>query len=334
MIVTRHVRLEMELVHWLILVIAAIALMLAIATATGAANPLKEPRLLPAGSIAAAKPMTRELVRPFFPESPPLRILPPAEAAARLWMALESQRAGCFGDAISGWEQVDLPDETVHWREIGMAAAFLQAGDLQKAAMHLNTARRLAPENAVGAYFTGVLRLEQAAASGRIPGDTRRPTDMLVSYTPAEDQLEWRMLAIVELQNAIAWGGNVRLDERLLTIDEQIEETVVVPRVSDLLAALRADNFVGKAHHLLFGLYFDGGNLSVAEFHLDSAAATGVAVLYGYRDLAATYLDEGRTSDVLRLASKDLDVNQPWIRPLCRRLAESARAGAVSGWVW
>jgi hypothetical protein len=334
MIVTRHTRLEMELIHWVLLVIAAIALMLAIATTLAAANPIREPRLLPAGSIAMAKPMPRELVRPFFPESPPVRILPPAEAADRLWMALESQRAGCFGDAISGWEQIDLPDETAHWREIGMAAAFLQAGDLQKAELHLNVARRLAPANAVGAYFTGVLRLEQAAASGRIPGDTRRHTDMLVSYTPAEDQREWRMLAILELQNAIAWSGNVRFDQRLLTIDSQIEETVVVPRVSDLLASLRADNFVGKAHHLLFGLYFDGGNLSVAEFHLDQAAATGIAVLYGYRDLAATYLDEGLTSDALRVAGKDLDVNQPWIRPLCKRLAELSREGTVSGWVW
>lgn len=334
MLVTRHIRLETELIHWLLLVIAAIALMLAIATAIGAADPIREPPLLTAGSIAMAKPMPRELVRPFFPESPPVRILPPAEAAARLWMALESQRAGCFGDAISGWEQVDLPDETSHWQEIGMAAAYLQAGDLQKAEVHLDVARRLAPQNAVGAYFTGVLRLEQAAASGRVPGDTRRHTDMLVSYTPAEDQLQWRMLAILELQNAIAWAGEIRLDERLLTIDPQIEETVVVPRVGDLLASLRADNFVGKAHHLLFGLYLEGGNLSVAEFHLDEAAATGVAVLYGYRDLAATYLEEGRGGDVLRVASKDLDVNQPWIRPLCERLAEMAREGAFSRWVW
>lgn len=254
-----------------------------------------------------------------------MRVLPPAEAVARLWMTLESQRAGCFGDAISGWEQVGLPDETAHWRESGMAAAFLQAGDLQKAEAHLNAARRLTSQNAVHAYFTGVLRLEQAAASGHIPGDTRRHTDMLVSYTPVEDRLQWRMLAIVELQNAIVWSGEIQLDERLLTIDEQIEETVVVPRVSDLLAALRADNFVGKAHHLLFGLYLNGGNLSLAEFHLDQAAATGIAVLYGYRDLAATYLDEGRGSDVLRLARKDLDVNQPWIRPLCQRLAEATR---------
>ena len=140
----------------------------------------------------------------------------------------------------------------------------------------------------------------------------------------------------MELQNAIAWAGEIRLDERLLlTTDPTIEDTVVVPRVGDLLVALDGyDNFVGKAHHLLFGLYLDAGNPSVAEFHLDRAAASGIAVIYGYRDLAATYLDVGRNTDVLRVASKDLDVNQPWIRPLCERLAEMAREGAMSVWVW
>ena len=146
MITTRHIRLEMELIHWLLLVVAAIALILAIATALAAADPIREPRLLPAGAIAMAKPMTPALVRPFFPEYPPGRIFPPAEAAARLWMTLESQRAGCLGDAISGWEQVGLPDETPHWREIGMAAAYLQAGDLQKAEVHLDVARTYAGE--------------------------------------------------------------------------------------------------------------------------------------------------------------------------------------------
>ena len=334
MITTRQVNLEMELLHWLLLVIAASALVLAVASALGAADPRKEPRLLPDDMGTIAKPMPPESARPFFPEYPPERALPAAEAAARLWMTLEGQRAGCIGEALAGWGQVNLPEETAHWQEIGMAAAYLKLGDFHKAEVHLDVARELAPQNAVVAYFTGLMRIEQAAANGSVPDDKQRERDVLVAYTPAEDQLLCRMLAIAELRNAIARVGEIRLDERLMATDPQIEETIVVPRVGDLLVALGADNFVGQSHHLLYGLLRDRGNLTVAEFHLDQAAGSGIPVADSYRGLAAAYLDDGRSADGLRVARKDLDVNHPWVRPLCDRLIEMTLDSAKAIWVW
>jgi hypothetical protein len=333
-ITTRHMSVEVELVRWLLLVVAAVALILAIATVLAAADPMKEPRLLPDDMGAIAKPMTPEPVRPFFPEDPPVRQLPPAEAAARLWLTMDSHRAGCIAEALAGWEQIQLPAETAHWREIAIGAAYLHAGNLERASVHLVAARQMEPDHPLVAYFTGVLRLEQAAAIGRVRDGIRSRGDLLVAYSPAEGKLQYRMLAIVELQNAIARAGEIRLDERLLTTDPQIEETVVVPRVGDLLFAIGAENFVGKAHHLLFGLYLDGGELTVAEFHLDRAAATGIAVLYGYQDLATAYLDQECNADAVRVAAKDLQVNYPWLLRLCERMAEITQDTAKAVWVW
>jgi ADP-dependent phosphofructokinase/glucokinase len=98
--------------------------------------------------------------------------------------------------------------------------------------------------------------------------------------------------------------------------------------------ALGADNFVGKAHHLLFGLYLDRAELADAEFHLDQVAATDIAVLYGYQDLAASYLDQERNADAVRVAAKDLQVKYPWVRPLCERLTALASDTAKAVWVW
>src|SRR5262249_7308705 len=156
------------------------------------------------------------------------------------------------------------------------------------------------------AYFTGLLRMEQAAGVGRVPDRLHRGQLLLVVHEPAAEKGYYQLLAIAELQQAIAGAGEIIRDELLLNADRQIEESVVVPRVGDLLLAVGADNFVGQAHHLLFGLHLDRSELNTAEEHLDRAVATGIRVLYGYHDLAAAYLDEGRNSDAIRAAGKDV----------------------------
>ena len=108
---------------------------------------------------------------------------------------------------------------------------------------------------------------------------------------------------------------------------------MIVPTVGDLVAALGADNFVGKAHHVLFGLQLKLGELGIAEFHLDQAAATGIAVLYGYRDLATAYLDEGHNSDAIRLIGKELQINQPWLGQF-RSWLHNMTHHSDENWVW
>ena len=332
MLTTRHMSTELELVRWFLLVAAAIASLLAIATAL-AADATKEPRLLPNDMAAIAKPIMPEVVKPFFPENPPARQLPPAEAAARLWTILEHHRGGRALEALNGWDQVGLPVETAHWREIAISTAYLRVGDQNRAIFHLEAARQLNPDNAVLAYFTALLRLEQAAAVGRLP-DSMPKRDLYVSYTPWEDKALYQGLAIGDLETAIVWANEVRLDERLLAVDSLVEDIMIVPTAGDIIAALGADNFVGKAHHVLFGLQLKRGELGNAETHLDQAAATGIAVLYGYRDLAMEYLDDGRNADAVRVAEKDLQINNPWVLAFCERLTALVSGTAKTVWVW
>jgi hypothetical protein len=57
---------EYELLHWLLVLLAAIAIALVVASVLGS-TPIQEPRLLPKDMGTLAKPITPETVQPFFP---------------------------------------------------------------------------------------------------------------------------------------------------------------------------------------------------------------------------------------------------------------------------
>jgi hypothetical protein len=331
MIVTRHWTQQHEILHWLLVIATAIALTLLVARMMGAADTMPEPRLLPDDMGDLAKPMTPEIVKPFFPESPPARKLPPAEAAARLWTILDHHRADRPVMALNDWAEVGLPKETAHWREIAMGAAYLRVGDLERAAMHLEAVQQWMPDHAVARYFSGVLRLEQAAAVGRVSDGLKRG-DLLVSYTPMEDRAVYRMLAIGEFEQAIARAHEVRFDERLVSADPLGDQELLAPTAGDLMEAIGADNFVGKAHHLLYGLQLDQGELAIAEHHLDRAAETGIAVLNGYRDLAEAYLLAGENREAIRVGMKDLELNCPDAGRFIRWMFRTEQP--IESWVW
>jgi len=152
--------------------------------------------------------------------------------------------------------------------------------------------------------------------------------------TPMEDKAVYEMLALGELRRATANAAQVAMEERLLATDMAVEEVIVLPRVGDLLAALGAENFAGKAHLVLFGMHLDRGELIEAELNLDMAAATGLPTLYGYRDLAETYLAMGRDADGLRAVKKDLHVKHPWVGQAWERLVEVTHDATKAIWVW
>lgn len=337
MFATRHhIPLAMEMLKWLVLIAAAIGLVAALATALAAADPMTEPGRLPDDMGLLAKPMPEEIVKPYFPEGEPAIDMPAEEAAARLWMTLEEQRAGRMALALQGWEGLRLPAETEVWRQVGMAAAHLTEGQLTAAEQHLAMAREMAPQNAVVAYYTGILRLEQAAAALRVPDELTADNLRLVVHVPARGlvtAIVYKAMARNELHRAIDQAAEIRLDERLVMGGMDMEERIVVPRVGDLLVAMQADNFVGKAHHMLFGLELDRGILTEAEMHLDRAVATGIAPLYGYEDLAEAYLAQGNEPAALRAAGKDMQANYPLLWKGGQEMNE-AIGRMWEGWVW
>jgi hypothetical protein len=244
---------------------------------------------------------------------------------------LENHRTGQALEAIDEWAQVGLPQETAHWREIAMGAAYLKNGDLDRAAFHLDAAQQWKPGHPIAHYFTGLLRLEQAAATIRVPDGLRRG-DLLVSYTPSEDRAVYRMMAIAELELAITRAHELQLDERLIRRDPRVDEELLAPTAGDLITALGADNFVGKAHNMLFGLQLDGGELAVAEYHLARAVETGIAPLYGYRDLAKAYLLAGEQSAAIRVGMKDLELNCPGAGRFIQWMFRADQP--IESWVW
>jgi hypothetical protein len=179
----------------------------------------------------------------------------------------------------------------------------------------------------------GLLRLEQRAAVGRVPDMLDRNL-RLVAFTPMEDRAVLEMRAIRELEDAIYRAVAIRLDERLLATDMNMEEAFIVPCVGDLLTAIGADNFAGKAHNLLFGLHLDRGELLAAELHLDAAVATGVAALYGYQDLAEAYVNLDQPQVLARLMRKDLEANEPLLVAACNRLMQWQRETFADPWLW
>jgi tetratricopeptide (TPR) repeat protein len=325
----------MELVKWLVLIVAAMALAILLATAA-AADPMGEPNRLPDDMGLLAKPMEPPQIKPYFPEELPELPLPPEAAAAKLWMILEQQRAGLAGEAIAGWKTLPMAAETEVWRQVAIAAAYLNRDDLGLAQKHLERAREVAPDQALVAYYMGVLRLEQAVAAMQVPEELNEGHLRMVALVPARGIMAnvlLKAMARTELHMAVARAPEVRLDERLIVGDAAMEERIVVPCVGDLLVAMEADNFVGKAHHLLFGLELERGDAAGAEEHLDLAVTTGIAPLFGYADLAEVYLAQGDEAAALRAARKDLAANYPLLWEAGEEM-NAAIKGMWEGWVW
>ena len=335
-----HLTLEMEIVKWLLLVGFAIIGALALATVLAAAEPMSDPMQEPARLSAdvelLAKPMGTPAPKAFFPEEEFAYDLPPAALAGRVWTILAMQRAGLARQALAAWHEIRLPGEAGAWREVAMAAASLTVGRLDRVEMHLANAREYDNAQAVVAYYTGLFRLEQAAAAARVPDEATDGMLRMVAYDPMQGtlgQTVLRVLARRQLEIAIARAGEIRLDERLVMAEPGLEEEFVVPRVGDLLVALEIDNFVGKAHHTLFGIELDRGQLRQAEEHLDQAVATGIAPLFGYGDLAEAYLALEQPADALRATEKDMAANYPLLWEAGREMKATLEQ-MWEGWVW
>ena len=111
-----------------------------------------------------------------------------------------------------------------------------------------------------------------------------------------------------------------------------MDEELRAPTAGDLIKALGADNFFGKAHNVLFGLRLDEVELDAAEYHLSRAVETGIAPLYGYRDLAKAYLVAGEQGAAIRVGLKDLELNCPGTSRFIQWMFRADQP--MASWVW
>jgi tetratricopeptide (TPR) repeat protein len=297
------------------MVLLMIAAIVATFLATRIAGADSKPALLPADMDRVAKPMP-ESTRPFFPEvGPPLRTNDPNQV---LWRIIELHRAGQVDQAIAQWQQADEMCGSEVWRHVAVAAAYLQAGDLEQAEAQLDAALEMAPQNAPAHYFAGLLRLAQAKGAKNWPDMIGPPAVMFVAMPAVVPNTRgmYELMATQEFAKAIELAPTLDL-EAPLAPDVWASEDVkylplVTPTVGDLLAAIGADRYPGRAHNVLGMMYTERGLFDEAEEHLDAAAAERMNGPTAYRELGAALEAEARYDDAMRIylkAFRNGDVN-------------------------
>lgn len=285
--------LEWEILKWIAIIIVAAALCLLFATASafaGGPAARAEPAALPSGIEEWARPMESEFDW----------MMPTENAAEHVWNVFELHRTGRHAEALEAWTKIELPANMRIWKFLAMTDAYLGMNRLEEAAEALNIAGGLAEHHPLLHYYTGLLRLEEAATADEWR-DAEMGTVRLVTVpriTPNTKSM-FKLAAIMEFESAIEHASLVEIDRSLVSTDWPTR-AAVEPTVRDLLLALKADRFVGRSHHMLGGLYLEKGSIEVAENHFDAATVEGIAVITGYRDLGRSFEEEGRYLDATR----------------------------------
>lgn len=313
MLALRQVSVTDEFIKWIVLL--AIAAILATFLATRIAGADSRPALLPPDMDRIAKPMP-DSTRPFFPEvGPPLRTNDPNQV---LWRIIELHRMGQADEALAQWQQVDEMCGSEVWRHVAVAAACLQAGDLERAEAALDAALEMEPQNAPAHYFAGLLRLGQAKGAKNWHEMIGPPAVMWIALPAVAPNTRdmYELMAMQEFQKAIEFAPELDLAAPLLPDVWAAEDVkylpMVTPTVGDLLASLGADRYPARAHNVLGTMFTDRGLFDEAEDHLDAAAADQRVGPTAYRELAAALEGEARYDAAMRVylkAFRNGDVN-------------------------
>jgi len=309
----RHMHLEVEILKWLVVIGLAAAIALALSAQVGGSEAIGDvavPSVLPPDMEQLAQPM--EGVIATEPAAPPADEL--FAWNLQLWSVLELHRLGQVEEAVGAWAETPLPCESEVWRYIALASVHLQSGDLRGAAEMLDAAEMLEPHNAVMHYYTGILRLQQADEAPEWYDAMGDASMRLVRWIPQQispnTRSMYQLAAMTELERALEMAPYLQRDQVLISPSSSGTELGAMPwmpaTLNDLLEAIGAGNFEGKAHNMLGGLCLERNWLEQAERHMDSAAESGLSIVYGYRDLGDRFELEGRHMDAVRVYLKDM----------------------------
>jgi tetratricopeptide (TPR) repeat protein len=284
----RGIPRETKAVGWIEILAIAIALLAALATVVGAADGVRRrpvpPATLPQDIAQRSKPMAADLE--------PLR---ETDLGQLVWRAIGLHADEKFDEAMQVWKMIDLPASTHVWKLVAQAQASIATGRLEEAEQLLSTAADENANHPVVHYFLAVLRLEQAHIARDWPDQATPDHFRMASTRPMpvvpNTRSMYELVASQEFERAIAGAVDVNFDESL--IPDASVSVPLEPTVGDLLLALRAENFVAKAHHALSFLYLKRGSLELAEGHLDEAVGAGMESIDGYSQLAAEYRARG-----------------------------------------
>ena len=162
-----------------------------------------------------------------------------------------------------------------------------------------------APDNPLAYYFRRVLRMQQAALAWDWLEDSGPRNTRLVAVTPhnvvPNTKSMYELAATMDFEKAIDLARTFRfLNGEAILPDQLGTKAALEPTVGDLLIALEAEKFVGKAHLALGNLFLERDALELAELHLDAAVQEGINVVLGYRLLGEAYGARGQDTDATR----------------------------------
>lgn len=250
----------------------------------------------------------------------------------QLWAVLQQHEEGRLEEAIGTWMQMDLPQETSHWKHIAMAAAHLERGELSAAAKSLDAAYDLGRDRALVHYYTGLLRREQANAAWNWNEELARKHARFVAYRPGSlvapnTKGMYQLVASQELEQAIKLAPEVDRSSWLVPVIWVHGETFP-PTVGDLLVALGANQFEANAHNMLATHCLDNGALQRAEEHLDAAAGLGLSYIDGYHELGREYEELGLYFPAARAYARAV-TEDPGDHTAAQRALENLRKGVL-----
>jgi tetratricopeptide (TPR) repeat protein len=292
---------EWEAVRWIALIAIASAVLAVLLVSVLAAA--EEPQRLSPNVGQQAEPMEPT------PAALSDPLMAPRDLGVRLWEVLETQRSGQLHEAIEQWYALPLPAETDFWRNIAVGAAYMEQGQLKQAADSLELARQYQMHHPLVHYYTGLLRLEQAARAYEWEEAVGQPNIRLAAYHGPQDLQPtpvtvpdvvpnskgmYRLAAMHELQQAIEFAPSVAMNAWLIP-DRAATDSMLRPTVGDLLLVLGADRFEANAHNMLGNMYLQDGMLDQARDHMDAAAAQGVQIIFGYSALGDAYAARGHS---------------------------------------
>ncbi len=325
MFVKKHTHIETEVAKWILLIVAALALIALLSSTAAGANTrgtLPEPRELPEQAREAAQPLTID--PPIIVTTPDQPVMQSVDLASELWLVLGDHETEAWERAIEAWDRLEMPRSTAVWKHVAMAQANLRLLEFDNAAQALKLAAKADPDNAVVHYVTGILHLQRAHYADDWDGGLRPDTTRLASLANIDvvpnTRAMYRLAAIQELERAVELAGNVPWDKPLCMIDwdaaERTAMPVVPPNVGDLMYAMGADNFVGKAHNVLGPLYLEREMLQEAEEHMDQATDLSMNVLNGYEELGERYEAAGLHGAAVRAYLKASEQGHGLVNPV------------------